>query len=269
MAACTELVGEIAANHALSRGVVEALETGRLTPDSGPMGISDVLKGFSGTHQLKVFLKEWGGSARHLGAGDVAATVQSALACYWLAQGRAHTVDPVWTGPEVAGSEVRRTEAVAREIIAGANEQLLIVGYWLVASSAQIRALIELLIEKAREGVKVRFVLDPSEKSWGSDNFKSLDERWPPSLVEAPRTVFSWGDGLDRAVSKSGEHFDRLLHAKVIVADRRDALVTSANLTQAGLLENLEMGLRIQGPMAGAVVKHFDLLIDDGILERQ
>jgi hypothetical protein len=45
--------------------------------------------------------------------------------------------------------------------------------------------------------------------------------------------------------------------------------VTSANLTHAGLLENLEMGLRIQGPMAGALVKHFDLLIADGILEER
>ena len=27
------------------------------------------------------------------------------------------------------------------------------------------------------------------------------------------------------------------------------------------------MGLRIQGPMATAVVNHFDLLIDEGILE--
>lgn len=48
-----------------------------------------------------------------------------------------------------------------------------------------------------------------------------------------------------------------------------DALVTSANLTHAGLLENLEMGLRIQGPMAVSVVSHFDLLIAEGVLERQ
>ena len=55
---------------------------------------------------------------------------------------------------------------------------------------------------------------------------------------------------MTKATSKSGHHYDRKLHAKVIVADRHDALVTSANLTHAGLLENLEMGLRIQGAMA-------------------
>ena len=72
-----------------------------------------------------------------------------------------------------------------------------------------------------------------------------------------------------KATSKSGHQYDRKLHAKVIVADRRDALVTSANLTHAGLLENLEMGLRIQGVTAGTLVRHFDLLIEEGILERR
>ena len=45
--------------------------------------------------------------------------------------------------------------------------------------------------------------------------------------------------------------------------------MTSANLTHAGLLENLEMGLRVQGFMAAAVVSHYDLLIREGILERR
>jgi len=49
-----------------------------------------------------------------------------------------------------------------------------------------------------------------------------------------------------KATSDGGHHYDRKLHAKVIVADRRDALVTSANLTQAGLLANLEMGVVVQ-----------------------
>jgi hypothetical protein len=40
-----------------------------------------------------------------------------------------------------------------------------------------------------------------------------------------------------------------------------------ANLTHAGLLKNLEMGLRIEGPMA--VAKHLDLFIADGTHERQ
>ena len=268
-AACTELVGQIAVNPSLANAIVYALASGRLTPSSGPLGISNALKGYPGNHNLKEFLKAWGASASHLDAADVTATAKSALACYRLAQDRAHTVDCVWTGPVVSGSEVRRTEAVVGEIIASAEKELLIVGYWLVTWTAQIRTIIKALIGKARAGVKVRFVFDPGEKAGGPDNFAALNAEWPSELTGAPREVYSWGEGLDKAVSKSGQHYDRKLHAKVIVADRHDALVTSANLTHAGLLENLEMGLRIQGPMAVAVVRHFDLLIAEGVLERQ
>lgn len=265
--ACSELVGQIAVNPSLSEAVVEALASEKLTRASGPMGIDKVLKGLPGKDKLKRFLDAWRIHAPHLGADDVAASVKSGFACYRLAQGRAHAVDTVWTGPEVAGSEVRRTEAVVNEIVASAQQELLIVGYWLVAHTAQIRELIKNLRQKAEGGVNVRFVLDPGEKSKGADNFTALGEQWPAGLEEAPRSVFSWGEGLATATSKSGVEFDRKLHAKVIVADRRDALVTSANLTHAGLLVNLEMGLRIQGPMAAAVVRHFNLLIDEGTLE--
>ena len=267
--ACSELVGQIAVTPALADEIIGALASGKLTPASGPAGINHALKGFSGHHKLRGFLKAWGSYAPHLKAADVTATVMSAMACYRLAEERSHTVDTVWTGPEVQGSEVRRTEAVVSEIIANAQREILIVGYWLVTSTDQIRALLASLRQKALSGVHIRFVFDPGEKSQGSDNFTALNELWPPDLKEAQRSVFSWSEGLEKATGKSGDHYDRKLHAKVIVADRHDALVTSANLTRAGLLENLEMGLRIQGPMAGAVVRHFDLLIDAGILERR
>ena len=266
--ACSNLVGQVAANPSLADAIVAALESGELTPSTGPVGISNVLKGAPGSHHLKEFLKVWESSAPGLRSQDVTAVIKSALACYRLAQGRAHTVDPVWTGPEVSGSAVRRTEAVVSEILASAEKELLIVGYWLVTSTEQIRELLDLLIEKAHAGVRVRFVFDSGEKSSGPDNFSALDKRWPSNLEGAKREVYSWSEGLAKATATSGHQYDRKLHAKVIIADRRDALVTSANLTKAGLLENLEMGLRIQGPMAGALVRHFDLLINEGILVR-
>jgi cardiolipin synthase len=267
--ACTKLVGQVAANQSLADAIIASLRSGSLTPRSGPVSIGNVLGGAPGSHNLKAFLKAWGTNVPHMSALDVTAVVQSSLDCYRIAQGQAHMVDAVLTGPEVAGSEVRRTEAVVNEILASANSDLLIVGYWLVTSTTQIKALIDLLIEKARAGVRVRFVFDPGEKSSGLDNFAALSERWPSDFDGAKREVYSWSEGLVRATSLSGLQYDRKLHAKVIVADRHDALVTSANLTHAGMLENLEMGLRIQGVMAGAVVRHFDLLIQEGILEQR
>jgi phosphatidylserine/phosphatidylglycerophosphate/cardiolipin synthase-like enzyme len=267
--ACSALVGQIAANKALSDAVVHALESGELNTTSGPVSISHVMKGHSGAQGLRKFLQMWTESASHLDAEDVTAAVKAALASYHLAQDRAHFVDAVWTGPDVVGSEVRRTEAVVHEIVASAESDLLVVGYWLVSSTEKVADLLNLLIAKAQDNVTVRFVFDPGEKGSGQDNFDSLAARWPEDLAGAPRRVFTWSEALEKAVTKGGYHYDRKLHAKVIVADGEDALVTSANLTQAGLIENLEMGLRIQGVMAGAIVRHFDRLIETGILERR
>ena len=57
------------------------------------------------------------------------------------------------------------------------------------------------------------------------------------------------------------------LHAKVIVADHRDALVTSANLTMYAMDLNMEMGVRVLGAPAASIADHFDLLIAKGTLQ--
>lgn len=267
--ACSDLIGKVADNSSVADSIVSALATGVLTTTSGPVGIDNVLKGAPGSHHLKKFLKVWHATAPHLGSMEITAMVKSALDCYRLAKNRSHMVDTVWTGPEVSGSEVRRTEAVVKEIISNAKTELLVVGYWLVTSTTHIEALIKLLVQKARAGIKIRFVFDPGEKSGGPDNFAALNALWPSGQNDIPRDVYSWSEHMTKATSNSGQQYDRKLHAKVIVADRHDALVTSANLTHAGMLENLEMGLRIQGNMANALVRHFDLLIEEGVLEQR
>lgn len=268
--ACSDLISQVATNSNLAEVIITAIAEGKLTSSSGPMAMNKVLGGASGKHQLSAFLKAWKQSAAHLSAEDVSGSLNSALSTYRIAVGRAHTVDTVWTGPEVAGSLTRRTEAVVKEIIAEASEELLIVGYWLVTSTVQIKELIAQLKEKAQAGVKIRFVFDPAERGGqSSDNFKALSEEWSSNLSDAPRQVYSWSEAMEKIISKNGSVFDRKLHAKVIVADRRDALVTSANLTHAGLLQNLEMGFRVEGDMASAVVEHFDLLILEKVLERR
>ncbi len=56
------------------------------------------------------------------------------------------------------------------------------------------------------------------------------------------------------------------LHAKALVVDRLEALVTSANLTLHGLQANLELGLRVRGPQAQAIALRFDHLIASNVL---
>ena len=58
-----------------------------------------------------------------------------------------------------------------------------------------------------------------------------------------------------------------VLHAKAVVADEAAVFITSANLTEAALDRNIEMGILVRGPvMAASVIAHFRQLIDRGLL---
>ena len=56
------------------------------------------------------------------------------------------------------------------------------------------------------------------------------------------------------------------MHAKLIVGDQKDALVTSANLTMHALDKNIEMGVRLKGKPAQKIARHLESLIEEGIL---
>ena len=58
-----------------------------------------------------------------------------------------------------------------------------------------------------------------------------------------------------------------VLHAKAVVVDEEAVFITSANLTEAGLDRNIEMGLLTRDrPLALSVVRHFEVLIGRTLL---
>ena len=60
-----------------------------------------------------------------------------------------------------------------------------------------------------------------------------------------------------------------VLHAKAVVADDESVFVTSANLTEAALDRNIELGLLVRDrPLALKVAGHFRGLIERGLLAR-
>ena len=74
----------------------------------------------------------------------------------------------------------------------------------------------------------------------------------------APPELLTW------EVPEAEKHLK--LHAKVLVADRRDALVTSANLTMHALDRNMEMGVRVTGAAGRRIADHFELLRQRGVV---
>ena len=87
--------------------------------------------------------------------------------------------------------------------------------------------------------------------------------RFPPS--RAAERLARLDDWLQRPEVEVRRYTDRFLHGKAYLfgddTDARAALVTSANLTGAGLFENLELGLvQYDPPVAAAAVAWFDSL---------
>ncbi len=58
-----------------------------------------------------------------------------------------------------------------------------------------------------------------------------------------------------------------VLHAKAVVADGESLFVTSANLTEAALDRNIELGILLRDrTIAQTALAHFNGLIDQGLL---
>jgi cardiolipin synthase A/B len=168
--------------------------------------------------------------------------------------GSAQTVVEVaWTYPGIARPGLRTTGGVAREIIAQCKQTLLLVGYS-VAVDAALTGLaaqtIEAIARAAERGVLVTAVLHKDV------NRQALLQAWRTG-VRRP-SIFRWANAERDEMAA--------IHAKLLVGDRFDALVTSANLTYHGLQGNLEMGLRVKGRPAAEIQDRFQDLIHDGDL---
>ena len=160
----------------------------------------------------------------------------------------------------VEGSFLRATPEVVRELIRSAKRDVLVVGYWIAAhdeSAAVIEEVIRLLAHAVSGGLSVRVVVDERVRSDGRSNRQALLSCWP-AAAQLPE-LLTW------RLPNDDQHLK--LHAKVLVADREVALVTSANLTMYAMDRNMEMGVRVSGHAAADIARHFDLLVSNGVLQ--
>jgi phosphatidylserine/phosphatidylglycerophosphate/cardiolipin synthase-like enzyme len=162
-----------------------------------------------------------------------------------LAADPASLFDLVLSGPDVPGIPTADTAAVMRTLVEDAREEILLVGY----AVYNCRHLFERLAERMRAepSLRVTFCLEISrgynDTSLSSEiarrfitEFRRKHWPWP----EKPRMFYD-----PRSMSESKT--DRSsLHAKCIVIDRRVALITSANFTEAAQQRNIEAGVIVR-----------------------
>jgi phosphatidylserine/phosphatidylglycerophosphate/cardiolipin synthase-like enzyme len=89
---------------------------------------------------------------------------------------------------------------------------------------------------------------------------KFKNDNWPWTPV--PEVYY-----YPKSLEKVGEAKRACLHAKTVVVDGQDVFLTSANLTEAAQLRNIEAGFLLKSPaIAAQLTHHFEALVKQGHL---
>ena len=244
--------------------LANSLESGLISPPfshlslQGYIGSSDVVPAASFLERL---------------SDSTSSPAQMALVLRAFVAGRPHTVSPsgmidvVVSGPDSARTS-RDTGVVMRQLFGQAQERVLAVGFAVHQGRSVFRALADRM--DAQQDLQVTLCLDVRRDptSTSIDNqIKNrfartfVDQEWPGSRL--PGVYF------DPRSLASGTGYRSALHSKCVVVDGKEALVTSANFTEAAQERNIELGLLVKAPeVARQIEEHFHSLIRDGHLER-
>lgn len=236
--------------------VVGALERGAITTGTTSVGLN-ALPGVDG-RTAEALARAFTAVRDDVEAPELALALATADRLRIVERSQAPEIDVTWTGPDAAGPLMRPTFDVIREMIGEmrAGGEALIVGYSLTAADdSPMTEVLSLLSEASRRSGQITFVLHRDEEE---RNLEQLTNAWDVFAVKP--LVYTWDPPGDAPYTK--------LHAKALVIDRLQVLVTSANLTYHGLKKNLELGLRVRGPQAMSIALRFDHLIAEGVLSR-
>ena len=171
-----------------------------------------------------------------------------------------HKTELLWSGPAPAnGMPARRIDQVLYDLIATADKDILLI----TVAAHKIRRLADVLASASRRGVRVRLVLEFGVQSQFQLSHDAL-KAFPADLRDKAQ-IFYWPIE-KRELNLFGK--PGKLHAKVAVVDKQ-ALLSSANLTDDAFLRNLELGvLFMGGDMPTKLLQHFEHLIAAGTLLR-
>ena len=237
------------------RRLAAALESGTLTPPFTSEALRTVLGLREAPAALAAALDRWdalGVSGR--GAAEWIRSLDEAA-------GKRNAREFVWSGPEVHGLHARRTGAVFAEMLGAARRSVWLSTYAYhdgprafaplasrLEEAPDLAATLLLNIER-RRGDTTRtddLVRRFAARFWRTD--------WPGA--QRPRVFYD-----PRSLDPDGP--SGVLHAKALVVDDELAFVTSANLTEAALDRNIEMGVLLRDrAFAQTVVQHFRALIE-------
>jgi phosphatidylserine/phosphatidylglycerophosphate/cardiolipin synthase-like enzyme len=243
----------------LRKRVASALASGLLAAPYSATSLRSVMGNQQGGEEVAHTLLE----LDRLGVSGPAAAV-------WIqtiedATSRVPRPDLVWSGPDVPGLHARDTRRVYEELLGSAEHSVWASTYAFFDGPRAFEVLARRM--DARPGLSATLLLNIQRK-WGdttaaeqlvrrfADRFWATD--WPgssrPSVYYDPRALELGGP-------------TGVLHAKAVVVDDEAVFVTSANLTEAALDRNIELGLMVRDrALAASVSTHFRILIEKALL---
>ena len=243
-----------------TKQLVHLLREGHVSPDSSRTRVAAHLSlGGSAIDKAMRLLRAW--SEEDHGAARLSGTLQALLEVKLSVEGSTTRTELVWTGHKPPGSPLRNTLPVIGEMLDAAQSHVIVMSYSVWLGHASVSVVLDRLVSAMRRGVQVTFVLDRNYNPRGDDpnhNMSQLRKMWPRAVPKPD--VYCWSHDSDRIAK---------LHAKVIVVDRCDLLVTSANLTGHAMSGNLELGTRLIGNPAAQAHDHIVGLISSGVFTRE
>lgn len=132
------------------------------------------------------------------------------------------------TAPVSFKLKARKIHEVVETMLQDSKKSITLTGY---SVSDYFNEMIDLIIRKSQQGVYVRLYLNDYEKH--KTHLKRLMDLRTKHL-----RVFDY--------QKKDDDSMAALHAKTIVVDERNLLVSSANLSYHGMEGNVEMGIRLE-----------------------
>ncbi|MBN8420810.1 MAG: DISARM system phospholipase D-like protein DrmC [Verrucomicrobia bacterium] len=185
----------------------------------------------------------------NVSCADLALMFQAASMTAVLAA-RISSSELVWTGPATGLVPVRHTVQVLAGLIDQAVHELFFVSF----VAYDVPSIISALQRAVLRGVKLSVLVEQSKEHGGNLTVDSLG-KLRRKIPEAKFYVWDRTALSDSAQSAS-------VHAKCAVADSSVAFITSANLSDAAMERNMELGVLInRGPLPEQLHRHLDALV--------
>ncbi len=236
----------------------------RSLPDADPVAHGKLIQakliearpGFAIASTAARLVSAWQAANPPVSGAAIALALESAA--HVAAKAAARRSDIVISGPVSDSAAVRLTGSVISELIHDCRESLLIVSF----AAFGVTEVVHELGRAAARGVRVDLVLESTTDEGGALH-GAVGAAAAFEAIRRDATFWTWPAARRPAIGSSRA----ALHAKLVAADERVALLGSANLTDKALALalNLELGVIIRdSDVVRTLVSHFTSLMRPG-----